>query len=230
MDILKLEKELGHTFKDKSLIKTALCHSSYTNEQSDTTLRDNERLEFLGDAVLSLTAGHILMDFFPDLKEGDLSKMRAGLVNESKLASIAKTINLGEHIKLGKGELQTNGREKKSILADAFEAVIAAVYLDGGFDASFRIIKLHFSPFLNSISKPTANLDYKSRLQELVQGSHNSIPSYHIIDETGPDHDKAFKTQLKIQNIITEGTGKSKKLAEQAAAKKALEILEKNQD
>jgi len=230
MNILKLEKKLGHTFKDKSLIETALCHSSYTNEQSDTTLRDNERLEFLGDAVLSLTAGHILMDFFPDLEEGDLSKMRAGLVNESRLASIAKTINLGEHIKLGKGELQTNGREKKSILADAFEAVIAAVYLDGGFDASFRIIKLHFSPFLNSISKPAANLDYKSRLQELVQGNLKSIPSYNIIDETGPDHDKAFKTRLKIQNIITEGTGKSKKLAEQEAARKALEILEKNQD
>jgi ribonuclease III len=230
MDISKLEKKLGHTFKDKSLIKAALCHSSYTNEQSDTTLGDNERLEFLGDAVLSLTAGHILMDFFPDLKEGDLSRMRAGLVNESKLASIAKTIDLGEHIKLGKGELQTNGREKKSILADAFEAVIAAVYLDGGFDESFKIIKLHFSPFLNSLSKPTANLDYKSKLQELVQGSQKSTPSYHITGETGPDHDKTFKVQLKIQNIITEGTGKSKKLAEQAAARKALEILEKNQD
>jgi len=230
MDISKLEKKLGHTFKDKSIIKAALCHSSYINEQSDTTLGDNERLEFLGDAVLNLTAGHILMDFFPDLKEGDLSRMRAGLVNESKLASISKTINLGEYIKLGKGELQTNGREKKSILANAFEAVIAAVYLDGGFDESFKIIKLHFSPFLNSLSKPTANLDYKSRLQELVQVSQRSIPSYHITDETGPDHDKTFKVQLKIQNIITEGTGKSKKLAEQAAARKALEILEKNQD
>jgi len=230
MDISKLEKKLGHTFENKSFIKTALCHSSYINEQSDATLRDNERLEFLGDAVLSLTAGHILMDFFPDLEEGDLSRMRAGLVNESKLASIAKTINLGEYIKLGKGELQTDGREKNSILADAFEAVIAAVYLDGGFDASFGIIKLHFSPFLNSISKPSANLDYKSRLQELVQVNHRSVPSYRVTDETGPDHDKTFKVQLKIQNLITEGTGKSKKLAEQTAAKKALEILKKNQD
>ncbi len=230
MDISNLEKQLGHTFKDKKLIQLALCHRSYINEQSDTTLGDNERLEFLGDAVLNLTAGHILMDFFPDLKEGDLSRMRAGLVNESKLASVAKTIDLGEYLKLGKGELQTNGREKKSILADAFEAVIAAVYLDGGFDASFRIIKLHFSPFLNAISKPTANLDYKSRLQELVQTREGSVPSYTIIDETGPDHDKTFKAQLKIQNIITEGTGKSKKLAEQVAAKKALEIFETNQN
>ncbi|MFO7559813.1 MAG: ribonuclease III [Desulfobacterales bacterium] len=230
MDIATLEKNLGHDFKNKKLIQAALCHRSYINEQSDTALGDNERLEFLGDAVLNLTAGHILMDFFPDLKEGDLSRMRAGLVNESRLASIAKTIDLGEYLKLGKGELQTNGREKKSILADAFEAVIAAVYLDGGFDASFRIIKLHFSSFLNSISKPTANLDYKSRLQELVQTREGSVPSYHIIDETGPDHDKTFRAQLKIQNIITEGTGKSKKLAEQVAAKNALEILEKNQN
>jgi ribonuclease III len=230
MDISILEKKLGHTFKNKSLIETALCHRSFINEQSDPNLRDNERFEFLGDAVLSLTAGHILMDFFPDLNEGELSRMRASLVNESRLASIAKTIHLGEHLKLGKGELQTNGRGKKSILADTFEAVIAAVYLDGGFDASFKIIKLHFSPFLNSIARPTADLDYKSRLQELVQTTHRSIPSYHIIDETGPDHDKMFKVQLKIQNIITEGTGKSKKLAQQAAAKKALEILDKNKD
>lgn len=230
MDISKLEKKLGYTFKDKSLIETALCHRSYINEHSDTTLRDNERLEFLGDAVLSLTAGHILMNYFPDLNEGDLSRMRASLVNESRLASIAKTIHLGEHLKLGKGELQTSGREKKSILADAFEAVIAAVYLDSGFDASFKIIALHFSPFLSSITRPAANLDYKSRLQELVQISHRSIPSYHIIDETGPEHDKIFIAQLKIQNIITEGTGKSKKLAKQEAAKKALEILEKNKD
>lgn len=230
MNISTLEKKLGHDFKNKKLIQAALCHRSYINEQSDTTLGDNERLEFLGDAVLNLTAGHILMDFFPDLKEGDLSRMRAGLVNESRLASIAKTIDLGEYLKLGKGELQTNGREKKSILADAFEAVIAAVYLDGGFDASFRIIKLHFSPFLNAISKPTANLDYKSRLQELVQTREGSVPSYTIIDETGPDHDKTFRAQLKIQNMVTEGTGKSKKLAEQVAARNALKILEKNQN
>jgi ribonuclease III len=227
MDISKLEKKLGYIFKDKNLIETALCHRSYINEQSDAALRDNERLEFLGDAVLSLTAGHMLMGFFPDANEGDLSKMRASLVNESRLASIARTMHLGEHLKLGKGELQTSGREKKSILADSLEAVIAAVYLDGGFDVSFNIIRLHFSPFLKSIIRPSANLDYKSRLQELVQVSHKSIPSYHIIDETGPEHDKIFRVQLKIRNIVTEGTGKSKKLAQQEAAKKALEILEK---
>jgi ribonuclease-3 len=226
MKISDLEKKINHAFIDKKLIETAICHSSYINEQTDETLADNEKLEFLGDAVLSLAAGHMLMNHFPDLHEGDLSRLRASLVNETRLASIARTINLGEFLKLGKGEIQTKGHEKNSILADAYEAVIAAVYLDNGFNAAFTLVTAHFSPLLHSIAKPTANQDYKSRLQELVQTTHKSIPVYQIIEESGPDHDKTFITQLKINDIIAQGSGKSKKIAEQEAAKKALEILE----
>ncbi len=225
MDINKLENKLGYGFKDKKLIHTALCHSSYVNEQNNTDLKDNERFEFLGDAVLSLTASHILMEKYPDLKEGDLSRMRASLVNENRLATVAKSINLGDFLLLGKGEIQTNGREKKSILANAFEAILAAVYLDGGYDASFQIISSHFSSLLKSDAVSNVNLDYKSQLQELVQMTHKVIPLYTVINEFGPDHDKTFCVQLKIQDLSAQGAGKSKKLAEQDAAKQALEML-----
>ncbi len=226
--ISELENNIKYIFIDKNLVKTALCHSSYINEQTDEKLADNEKLEFLGDAVLNLTAGHLLMDHFPDLNEGDLSRMRANLVNETRLASIARTMNLGKFLKLGKGEIQTQGHEKNSILADAYEAIIAAVYLDKGFDAAFQLVKSHFTSLLHSIAKPLDNMDYKSRLQEIVQVSHKSIPLYQIIEENGPDHDKTFITQLTVKDIITLGSGKSKKMAEQEAAKQALIILEKS--
>jgi ribonuclease III len=226
--ISELENNIQYIFIDKNLVQTALCHSSYINEQTDEKLADNEKLEFLGDAVLNLTAGHLLMDHFPDLNEGDLSRMRANLVNETRLASIARTMNLGKFLKLGKGEIQTQGHEKNSILADAYEAIIAAVYLDKGFDAAFQLVKTHFAPLLHSIAKPMDNMDYKSRLQEIVQVAHKSIPSYQIIEESGPDHDKTFVAQLKVKDIVTLGSGKSKKMAEQEAAKQALIFLEKS--
>jgi len=225
MNITKLEKNLGYTFKDTHLLDKALCHSSFVNEQLDIEMEDNERLEFLGDAVLSLTAGDMLMMRFPDMKEGDLSRMRANLVNESRLAGLARSIDLGAFIKLGKGELRTNGREKNSILADTMEAVFAAIYLDGGFAASFDTITNHLSPFLDSISKPAANRDYKSQLQELVQMTHQQIPLYEVIKETGPDHDKLFSVRLTLKDVAAEGVGKSKKMAEQDAARNALDIL-----
>ena len=215
MKISELEKKIQYTFTDKAYLHTALCHSSYINEQTDEALMDNEKLEFLGDAVLSLSTGHILMDHFPDLNEGDLSRMRASLVNETRLASIARSIQLGNFLQLGKGEIQTQGYEKNSILADAYEALVAAVYLDQGFDAAFQLVKSHFAPLLHSIAKPAANMDYKSRLQEIVQVSQKSIPSYQIIEESGPDHDKTFVAQLRVKGIVAQGTGKSKKMAEQ---------------
>jgi len=227
MNIAHLEKNLGYTFKDKRLLDTALCHSSFVNEQLDVEMEDNERLEFLGDAVLSLAAGDMLMKRFPDLKEGDLSRMRANLVNESRLAELARSIDLGAFIKLGRGELRTNGREKNSILADTAEAIFAAIYLDGGFAASFTIITNHLSPFLESITKPAANRDYKSQLQELVQMTHKQIPLYEVIKETGPDHDKLFSVRLTLEDLAAEGVGKSKKMAEQDAARKAFDILKK---
>ena len=168
-DLSQLTRKLNYEFKNTDLLVESLRHSSFVNEQLDTDLKDNERLEFLGDAVLSLVVGHILMKRYPDLKEGDLSRMRANLVNESQLASIARGIDIGSHIQLGKGEIQSEGWNKQSILANTFEAVIAGVYMDGGFDAVFRIIDGHFSFLINSVTTPTANHDFKSQIQELVQ-------------------------------------------------------------
>jgi len=218
-----IERQLDYEFKNKSLLQEALRHSSYVNEQGQTGLRDNERLEFLGDAVLNLIIGHLLMQFYPDLKEGDLSKNRASLVNETRLAAIAHDFDLGAYLQLGKGELQTNGRQKNSILADAFEALMAAIYLDSGFEGAFRIIKAHFSPLIEHLHTAT---DAKSRLQEQVQVKHGVIPTYTVIREDGPDHDKTFWVRLTVLDIETEAAGKNKKAAEQQAARKALKLLE----
>ena len=225
MKIIELETKLLHHFHNPELVGEACRHSSYVNEQSDSGLTDNERLEFLGDAVLNLVVGHILMNRNPGLDEGDLSRMRANLVNETRLAEIAKSLNLGPYIQLGKGELQTNGREKKSILADALEAIIAAVYLDGGFDTAFDFIEKHFDTEISFVETPSVNFDYKIRLQEVVQVSMKVSPEYSILEETGPDHDKTFYVRVKVGEMETGGIGKNKKNAEQDAARKALELL-----
>jgi ribonuclease-3 len=224
---LNIERKLGYQFNSRDLLEEALRHSSYVNEQPDSELRDNERFEFLGDAVLNLIVGHILMERYPDLKEGDLSRTRANLVNETHLAIMARSIDLGAGLLLGKGEIQTNGMEKNSILAGAFEALMAAVYLDGGFKAAFKIIENNFVPFLDQIQRTIDNYDYKSTLQEWVQEKHGDIPYYKVVREEGPDHAKTFWVSVKVFDIETEGTGKSKKTAEQDAARKALEILNK---
>ena len=222
-----LEKTLSYQFKNRDLLIEALSHSSFVNEQSLKDLRDNERLEFLGDAVLNLVVSHVLMDRFPDINEGDLSRLRAQIVNESQLASIAREIELGPFIQLGKGEIQTNGRDKNSILANTLEALIAAVYLDGGFNAAFDFIVKQFETPLNVEAVSGMHGDYKSRLQELVQVTSAHIPQYQIVEESGPDHDKTFHTRLRVGDIQTEGVGKSKKLAEQDAARKGLELIQK---
>jgi ribonuclease-3 len=224
---LNIEKKIGYQFDSRDLLDEALRHSSYVNEQPDSELRDNERFEFLGDAVLNLIVGHILMERYPHLKEGDLSRTRANLVNETHLAIMARSIDLGAGLLLGKGEIQTNGMEKNSILAGAFEALMAAVYLDGGFKAAFKIIENNFVPFLDQLHPAIDNYDDKSRLQEWVQEKHGEIPYYKVVREEGPDHAKTFWVSVKVFDIETEGTGKSKKTAEQDAARKALEILNK---
>ena len=221
----KLEKKIEYHFKAPLLLSEALRHRSYVNEQPENGIRDNERLEFLGDAVLNLSIGHLLMTYHPELHEGDLSRIRASLVNETRLASIARKIDLGLYIQLGKGELQAQGNDKNSILADALEALIAAVYLDGGFEIAFNLIKNLFAPLLRADFCHTDVLDYKSRLQELVQTIYQKTPTYQIIKETGPDHDKVFKARVTIANISAEGEGKSKKLAQQDAARKAHELI-----
>jgi ribonuclease-3 len=218
-------QQLAYTFENPQLIEEAFHHSSFVNEKGDGSLRNNERLEFLGDAVINLAVGHLLMNRYPEIKEGDLSRMRANLVNESRLADVARSIHIGRWVQLGRGELQNNGQEKNSILADTFEAVIAAVYLDGGFDAAYRVVRRHLGTLFDGINAPDANQDYKSQLQELVQLTHREVPAYEIIDESGPDHDKTFGVRLCVRDITATGTGKSKKLAEQDAARKALEIL-----
>lgn len=225
-ELYNLEKSISYQFNNPDLPAEALRHSSFVNEHANIALRDNERFEFLGDAVLNLVIGDLLMKKYPDLHEGDLSRMRANLVNELTLASIARTIMLGKYIQLGRGEIQTRGCEKNSILADAFEALIAAIYLDGGFMAAFTFIAGHFQTRLSSVIHTSSNHDHKSRLQELAQSTYKVTPQYKIIKESGPDHDKIFNVRLTVHELVAQGLGKSKKSAEQDAARQALELLE----
>ena len=228
-DHSEIEKKIEYEFRSGELLEEALRHSSFVNEQPDANLRDNERFEFLGDAVLNLIIGHILMERYPKVNEGELSMTRANLVNESQLATIARAIDLGAFIRLGKGEIQTNGRDKNSILAGAFEALIAAVYLDGGFQAAFKIIENNFVPLLDSVSSAVDSYDYKSQLQEWVQEEQGTMPKYRVAREEGPDHDKTFWISVKVFDVESEGQGKNKKMAEQDAARKALEKLKESQ-
>lgn len=221
----ELQRKLLYAFENANLLEKALRHSSFVNEQADIGMRDNERLEFLGDAVLNLVVGDLLMQRYPDSEEGDLSRMRANLVNETQLAAIARSLNLGSHLQLGKGEIQTDGREKNSILAGTLEAVMAAIYLDGGFEAAFHVIDRHFLPLIGAVATPMVSFDYKSQVQELVQVTQQEMPIYTVIHESGPDHDKTFQVRLQLQQLHAEGVGKSKKTAEQDAARKALELL-----
>jgi ribonuclease III len=221
-----LEAALGYHFSDPALLNGALCHSSYVNEQPQGNLESNERLEFLGDAVLNLAVSHLLMHRYPELAEGELSRNRAHLVNETQLAAIARQIAIGPHLLLGKGEALTGGREKNSILADAVEAVIAAVYLDGGFDAAFAFVESRFSRQLAKVNRSRYETDYKSRLQEHVQSVYREVPRYRVVDTSGPDHSKVFRVQVSVAGITAEGDGKSKKMAEQEAARAGLERLD----
>lgn len=226
-ELSELQQKISYVFADRSLLAEARRHSSYVNEHSEPGLKSNERLEFLGDAVLNLIVGHLLMRGHPDVPEGDLSRMRATLVNEIQLAEIARSLDLGNHLRLGKGEILSGGREKQSILADALEAVIAAIYLDGGFDAAFRFVREQFSELVLGFTASAPAFDYKSKLQELVQVGGHSMPSYEVAGESGPDHDKTFTVRLQVRGIEAEGIGKSKKTAEQNAARNALELLER---
>jgi ribonuclease III len=219
-----LEETLHYHFSNPDLLETALSHRSYAHEQSED-IDDNERLEFLGDSVLNMVISHILMARFPLLKEGELSRIRASLVNENRLAAVARSIDLGNFVHLGKGESKSKGGKKKSILADTFEALMAAIYLDGGYSRVFEIIEALFSIHLTAIEETPPLYDYKSLLQELAQQRNQQIPEYTTTGSEGPDHDKTFHVVLTVCNIETNGFGKSKKTAEQDAARKAFEIL-----
>ena len=219
---------LNYSFKNQELLSEAFRHPSYVYEKDDPGVSDNQRLEFLGDAVINLAISHLLMESFPEMKEGDLSKYRASLVSESGLHFIARELELGDYLLLGKGEERTNGRKKPSILTDALEALIGAIYLDGGFTDALRVIEGIFSPLLNRIGLGGSINDFKTELQEYSQEAFQSTPEYRLEKETGPDHNKTFYVAVYLKgNVLGRGEGKSKKEAEQRAAKEALVCLRK---
>ncbi len=218
-----LQKRIGYNFKDPELLDQALRHKSFAHEIPDLIGKDNERLEFLGDGLLGLCIGHLLMGRKPDDSEGSLSRMRAAVVNEGRLAQIARELDLGTYLLLGKGENRTGGREKNSILAASLEALLGAVYLDGGFKKAFGVISNLFSSHLGAAEKEGYVEDFKTKLQELAQEIHKAAPRYVLSKEFGPDHNKAFGVKVLIKDrVAAVGAGRSKKEAEQRAARKAL--------
>ena len=226
MNIGELEKNIGYVFSNPGLAEQALRHRSFVNEQPETTLEDNERLEFLGDAVLSLSISHLLMTYYPELNEGALSKMRAGLVNDTSLAERSRSFVLGAFIRLGKGEELTQGRRKDSILAGAFEALLGAIYLDGGLSAALDIVNRFFHQDIKALPLSDMGQDYKSSLQEYTQAEFKSAPAYDLIEAFGPDHEKTFRYRVAAGSFLAEGYGSSKQAAQQMAAKNALKQIQ----
>lgn len=225
--INELEKAIGYQFRNITLLQNALSHSSYANERWHDSLKSNERLEFLGDSVLGMVVAEHLYRTFPNRPEGELTRMRADMVCEKTLASVANGLDLGKHLLLGKGEEQGGGRSRESILADAVESVIAACYLDGGMTAAVQFIQKFI--LVNVPVTKLHNADYKTALQELVQQKKNQVLAYKLVGESGPDHDKEFRVELTLNGaVVGVGSGSSKKRAEQAAAQKALELLYPN--
>lgn len=222
-----VEAHLGYQFKDKGLLDQALTHRSFSHGRAGNPQPDNERLEFLGDAVLNLIISDMLMEEFPEDSEGLLSRKRAACVNERALAQLAEHFNLGDGLLLGKGEELSGGRTKMSLLANAMEAVIAAIYLDGGFDAAYDFISRLFRYSLGKKNPDLLKEDSKSAVQEFCQARFRCAPRYRTISASGPDHDRTYIVHLEIQDrFISSGQGKSRKEAEKDAAQKALLILE----
>ena len=222
--IKDLENAIGYHFYNISLLQNALAHSSYANERWHNSLLSNERLEFLGDSVLGMLVAEYLYRNFPDRPEGELTRMRADMVCEQTLAAAANKIGIGEHLLLGHGEEQGGGRTRNSILADAMESVIAACFLDGGIEAALKVVQQFIL-----VEVPVTrlhNVDYKTKLQELVQQKKNQVLSYALVGESGPDHDKHFEVEVSLNGkVVGTGSGSSKKRAEQSAAASAVENL-----
>jgi len=220
----ELQKTIDYRFKDLTLLNVSLCHSSYANEHKKKGIVSNERLEFLGDVVIDLVVSDYLYKRFSKQPEGDLTKTRASIVCESSLAFAARKIKLGNYLLLGKGEESTGGRERDSILSDAFEALAAAIYLDGGYDTVRDVLIKNFEQdIIHAIAKGDLFIDYKTELQELLQRKTKSKIQYKVVKEEGPDHDKRFFIEVIVENkVIGKGVGKNKKEAEQNAAKNIL--------
>jgi ribonuclease-3 len=224
----ELEKKLNYTFRDQALLCEALNHSSYANEHRDAHMNSNERLEFLGDSVLGFVTAEFLFTQHPDAPEGELTRIRAALVCEQSLYEVARKLDLGQYLKLGRGEEAGGGRERTSILADATEAVFAAVYLDGGIAAASALIHRVLLDAEQEEVVEERRRDYKTALQELVQRRSDQVLSYRMVGEQGPDHAKTFLAEVLLNGeAIGSGSGHSKKEAEQAAAKAALAALDK---
>ncbi len=220
-----LEERLGYSFRNRALLETALTHSSYANENRASGIVCNERLEFLGDSVLGVTVADFLYRHFPDMPEGRMTRLRAELVCEQSLHRVALELHLGDYLRLGKGEEHNGGRKRASILSDAVEAVIAAMYLDAGMETAAGFIHRCLLDDVRAIETPTFT-DYKTSLQELVQRHSGQVLSYELVGEEGPDHAKTFRVQVCLNgDPIGRGTGRTKKEAEQAAAANALEAL-----
>ena len=223
--LTKLQNKIDYAFSDRKLLETALTHSSYANENKARGIISNERLEFLGDSILGMTVAIFLYNTMPNMTEGKMTKLRADLVCEKSLVQLAVKLKLGECLMLGKGEEKNGGRTRPSILADAVEALLASIYLDGGFSETERFVMKFLAPRLKMLRKGGA--DYKSALQEYIQELTDQSPSYHTVEESGPDHMKLFTVEVRMDGAtIGVGTGGTKKGAEQMSAQAALEARE----
>jgi ribonuclease-3 len=222
-----LQKNLNYSFKDKEFLKKALTHSSYGNEHNMGLTENNERLEFLGDAILNLVVSQYLYKKYPNYPEGELTKIRAKVVCESSLAYAARKIQIGKYLLLGKGEEATGGRDRESILADAAEAIVGAIYMDSDFDTTNKLLLSNFeADIVYAVAKGDLFIDYKTELQERLQKNGNSKVEYVVVREEGPDHNKVFHMDVRVDGkTIGNGTGRNKKEAEQMAAKEALFLL-----
>ena len=222
-DLSSFEERIGHRFTRRDLLSRALTHKSYSHEAKQEDVRDNETFEFLGDSVLGFVIGDLLFHRFPAEDEGALSKIKAYLVRATSLASKARAYGMGEVIYLGVGEEKSGGRKKDSLLANLFEAMIAAIYLDGGIEPARALIERSFHDDIDRVDADDLLFhDYKTALQELAQGKGLPLPEYNVIDEVGPDHDKRFIVEVKVGSLSRRGEGSSKKEAQQQAAKHAL--------
>ena len=223
----ELEKRLGYQFNETAWLDRALTHKSFVHQTNASNKVSNEVLEYLGDAVLGLAVSHLLLKAFPDAQEGTLSMWRAHLVKQSSLAFFSKQLRLDQYLLFGKSEILDGGAKKTSILANAYEAVIGAIYLDGGFDRALNVVQHHLEPYLKSDSFSFLSNDYKSMLQRFFQKTVGLTPRYHVLKESGPDHEKEFQASVMIGGEIKgTGWGRSKKQAEQEAARNALGNLE----
>lgn len=224
MDLADFEQRIGYTFQQRDLLTRAITHKSYSHEARDQEVLHNETFEFLGDSVLGFVIGDMLFGHFPDLDEGALSKMKAYLVSATSLAEKARQYGMGDVLLLGVGEEKTGGRRKDSLLANLFEALLAAIYLDGGIEPVRNLIERTFREDIDRIDRQDLLFqDYKTALQELAQGKGLALPEYHVVGEVGPDHDKTFIVEVKVGSLVARGEGSSKKEAQQEAAKRALE-------